>query len=103
MSVSMCDNISDERSITNSGEIHHCKGLSDDIGVLALSEDYSDVRFVVDGRAFPAHKVILAARCHYFRYVELQYTKAPVICQLLVPYCVDLTTRCFHSCRFDTM
>lgn len=39
------------------------------IGKLALSVEFSDIRLVVgyDGEVFPAHKLILAARCEYFR------------------------------------
>lgn len=32
-----------------------------------MSDDYSDVTFIVEGQRRPAHKVILAARSEYFR------------------------------------
>ncbi|XP_057679210.1 BTB/POZ domain-containing protein 9 [Corythoichthys intestinalis] len=48
-------------------EIDHVHLLSEQLGALALGEEYSDVTFVVEGKRFPAHRVILAARCHYFR------------------------------------
>lgn len=71
MSVSMCDNLGDDQAlqpvVSNSGEIDHCLQLSEDVGALALNEEYSDVTFVVNSKSFPAHRVILAARCHYFR------------------------------------
>lgn len=39
------------------------------IGKLVLSQEFSDVSIVVglDGEVFPAHKLILSARCSYFR------------------------------------
>uniref|UniRef100_A0A3Q2ZC62 BTB/POZ domain-containing protein 9 n=1 Tax=Hippocampus comes TaxID=109280 RepID=A0A3Q2ZC62_HIPCM len=48
-------------------EIDHIHLLSEQLGTLAMGEDYSDVTFIVEGKRFPAHRVILAARCHYFR------------------------------------
>jgi len=36
-------------------------------GNLFLNEDCSDIILVVGGQKFPAHKVILASRCDYFR------------------------------------
>lgn len=49
------------------GEVDHQQQLSDNIGALCLSDDYSDVTLIVNGERFPAHKVILAARSEYFR------------------------------------
>lgn len=51
----------------SSGEVEHINFLSDDIGALYLSDDYSDVTLVVAGQRFNGHKVILAARSQYFR------------------------------------
>ncbi|KAM9798517.1 BTB/POZ domain-containing protein 9 [Neosynchiropus ocellatus] len=48
-------------------EIDHIHLLSEQLGALVLGEEYSDVTFIVEGKRFPAHRVILAARCHYFR------------------------------------
>ncbi|XP_061560896.1 BTB/POZ domain-containing protein 9 isoform X1 [Phycodurus eques] len=48
-------------------EIDHIHLLSEQLGALALGEQYSDVTFIVEAKRFPAHRVILAARCHYFR------------------------------------
>lgn len=59
-----------------SGEIDHTDFLSDNIGSLFLNQNFSDVTFVVDGEKFPAHKVLLAARSEYFRYVCLSYCGA---------------------------
>nr|CAB3226454.1 BTB/POZ domain-containing protein 9-like [Phallusia mammillata] len=71
MSVVLCDpssgTMSGPGSLSTSNEIDHCEELSDNIGALALSDDYNDVTFVVEGREFPAHRVILASRCDYFR------------------------------------
>lgn len=49
------------------GEIEHTRFLSEDIGALYLSDDYSDVTLIVNGQRFNGHKVILAARSEYFR------------------------------------
>ena len=65
MSVALCGSSQDKGSVT--GEIDHCEELSKNIGNLVLKDDYSDVTFIVEGRRFPAHRVILAARCSYFR------------------------------------
>lgn len=70
MSVSMCDPSSSSMLHPVSPvitEIDHCEELSENIGNLVLNDDYNDVTFVVQGRSFPAHRVILAARCDYFR------------------------------------
>lgn len=65
MSMTLCGNSQDKASF--SGEIDHCEELSKNIGNLVLQDDYSDVTFVVEEKKFPAHRVILAARCSYFR------------------------------------
>lgn len=51
----------------SAGEIEHANFLSEDIGALYLSDDYSDVTLVVNSQRFNGHKVILAARSQYFR------------------------------------
>nr|XP_060610064.1 BTB/POZ domain-containing protein 9 isoform X1 [Anolis sagrei ordinatus] len=55
------------RPYTAVGEIDHVHILSDHVGVLMNGEEYSDVTFIVEKKRFPAHRVILAARCQYFR------------------------------------
>nr|XP_033340113.1 BTB/POZ domain-containing protein 9 isoform X1 [Megalopta genalis] len=50
-----------------SGDIEHINHLSDDIGALYLSDEYSDVTVIVGGQRFNGHKIILAARSQYFR------------------------------------
>ncbi|XP_034941957.1 BTB/POZ domain-containing protein 9 [Chelonus insularis] len=50
-----------------SGEVVHINHLSENIGALYLSDDYSDVTLIVAGQRFNGHKVILAARSQYFR------------------------------------
>ena len=55
------------------GEVQHVSHLSDHLGKLYLSEEYSDVLLVLDDhKTIPAHKVRLAAGlmsadilCHY--------------------------------------
>ena len=65
MSVALCGTSQDKSVMT--GEIDHCEELSKNVGNLVLNDDYSDVAFIVEERRFPAHRVILAARCSYFR------------------------------------
>ncbi|XP_037541597.1 BTB/POZ domain-containing protein 9 [Nematolebias whitei] len=55
------------RPLASVSEIDHIHLLSEQLGALVLGEEYSDVTFIVEGKRFPAHRVILAARCHYFR------------------------------------
>ncbi|KAE8600233.1 hypothetical protein XENTR_v10013142 [Xenopus tropicalis] len=54
-------------SSSSIGEIDHVHILSENVGALINGEEYSDVTFVVEKKRFPAHRVILAARCQYFR------------------------------------
>ncbi|XP_026329697.1 BTB/POZ domain-containing protein 9 [Hyposmocoma kahamanoa] len=49
------------------GDIEHISHLSEHIGSLCLSSEYSDVTLIVEGHRIPAHKVILAASSDYFR------------------------------------
>ncbi|XP_078062299.1 BTB/POZ domain-containing protein 9-like [Mustelus asterias] len=52
---------------TSIGEINHVHILSEHVGFLIHHEEYSDVTFLVEKKRFAAHRVILAARCQYFR------------------------------------
>eukprot|EP00057_Strongylocentrotus_purpuratus_P031130 XP_783686.3 PREDICTED: BTB/POZ domain-containing protein 9 [Strongylocentrotus purpuratus] len=52
---------------TPMGEVEHTNILSQDIGHLFSNEEYSDVTLLVENQKFHAHRVILAARCQYFR------------------------------------
>ncbi|KAK6489445.1 BTB/POZ domain-containing protein 9 [Huso huso] len=55
------------RPFTSVAEIDHVHILSEHVGALIQGEEYSDVTFIVEKKRFPTHRVILAARCHYFR------------------------------------
>lgn len=55
------------RPVSSASEIDHLHLLSEQLGALVPSEEYSDVTFIVEEKRFPAHRVILAARCQYFR------------------------------------
>lgn len=55
------------------GEIEHTNYLSEDIGALYLNDEYSDIIMKIDGFKINAHKVILASRSHYFRYMILSF------------------------------
>lgn len=50
-----------------SGEVMHMTNLSENIGALYLSDEFSDITLIVCGQRFNGHKVILAARSQYFR------------------------------------
>jgi len=49
------------------GDVEHFDHLSGDFYDLYKSGDHTDVTFVVCGVRFPAHRIILAARCAYFK------------------------------------
>ena len=49
------------------GDVEHFEHISGDLLDLFKSREHTDVTFVVNGIRFPAHKVILSARCTYFR------------------------------------
>lgn len=55
------------RPVSSAAEINHLHLLSEQLGALVPGEEYSDVTFIVEEKRFPAHRVILAARCQYFR------------------------------------
>ena len=55
-------------SIPVVGEVEHGAQLSDQLGKLYLSEEFSDLVLVLDNNVtIPAHKVVLAARSEHFR------------------------------------
>lgn len=49
------------------GEIDHVELLSSQTGALYRCQEFTDVKFVVEGSKFYAHRVLLAARSEYFR------------------------------------
>ncbi|XP_015181640.1 PREDICTED: BTB/POZ domain-containing protein 9 isoform X2 [Polistes dominula] len=59
--------MSSHHCLTSSEEVEHTNLLSEDIGALHLSNNYTDVTLVVSGQKFNGHKIILAARSQYFR------------------------------------
>lgn len=54
-------------SLSSAAEVDHMHLLSEQLAALVPAEEYSDVTFLVEDKRFPAHRVILAARCQYFR------------------------------------
>jgi len=52
------------------GEVDHIRTLSENLSSLLLNDSYQDITLVVENQRIPAHKVILAARSEYFRYVR---------------------------------
>lgn len=55
------------RPLGSAAEVDHMHLLSEQLAALVPAEEYSDVTFMVEEKRFPAHRVILAARCQYFR------------------------------------
>jgi len=53
--------------IVGNGDVDHIHLLSSQLKSLLCSEDFTDVTFIVEGEKFAAHRVILSARCEYFR------------------------------------
>jgi len=53
--------------LTINGDVDHIQLLSSQLKSLLCSEDFTDVTFIVEGEKFNAHRVILSARCDYFR------------------------------------
>ncbi|EAL41978.2 AGAP006712-PA [Anopheles gambiae str. PEST] len=47
--------------------IDHSDQVLVSLGELCISDDYSDVTFVVEKERISAHRAILAVRCEYFR------------------------------------
>ncbi|OWF52316.1 BTB/POZ domain-containing protein 9-like [Mizuhopecten yessoensis] len=62
----MCDH-HQLRTPTPAGIVDHVGSLSDNLGELVDSSEYSDLTLIVEGTSFPSHKAILAARSMYFR------------------------------------
>ena len=52
---------------SNLSDVNHVKQLSQDIGNLFQNTDYCDLKLIVEGVEFKAHRIILAARSEYFR------------------------------------
>lgn len=69
------------QTLDSVSEIDHIHLLSEQLGALVQGEEYSDVTFIVEGKRFPAHRVILAARCHYFRWSSCFPTEITVLNQ----------------------
>lgn len=62
----MCDH-RHLRSPTPAGIVDHVSSMSENLGELVDSADYSDITLIVEDVRFQSHKVILAARSEYFR------------------------------------
>ncbi|XP_053988231.1 BTB/POZ domain-containing protein 9 [Hylaeus volcanicus] len=65
-----------------SGDIEHIGYLSENIGALYLSDDYSDITLIVGGQRFNGHKIILAARSQYFRALLFGGLKESTQCEI---------------------
>lgn len=49
------------------GDVDHVQLLSSQLKSLLSSEEFTDVIFKVEGQKFNCHRIILSARCDYFR------------------------------------
>ena len=49
------------------GDVEHFEHVSGDFFDLFKSGEHADVTFLISGVKFPAHRIILAARCTYFK------------------------------------
>jgi len=54
-------------SCLQKGEVDHKPLLSSQFNSLLQTEDFTDVTFVVENEKFQCHRIILSARCEYFR------------------------------------
>jgi len=49
-------------------DVDHIATLSENLSTtLFLNAEYSDLQLIVEGKSFPAHRIILASRSEYFR------------------------------------
>lgn len=60
--------MSDQSDSLRHSEVEHTQHLSECIGELLFNAEYSDITLVVEDERLPAHKLILASSCDYFRY-----------------------------------
>lgn len=74
---------------------HECV-LADRIGALLFNPDLSDITFIVEGEAIPAHRIVVAASCDYFRYSE--FLLYPLVVH---PYIRGLPRRTQESILFS--
>lgn len=51
-------------------EVEHKHRLSECFGRLLFDAETSDLTLIVEGEVVPAHRIILASSCHYFRYFK---------------------------------
>ncbi|XP_065183093.1 BTB/POZ domain-containing protein 9-like [Sycon ciliatum] len=58
---------SSEREDDPTGSVVHLSELSTDLQNLRLSDSLADAVLIVEKKRFPVHRVVLAARCEYFR------------------------------------
>ena len=66
------------------GRVDHSALLAENIGSLYDAPELSDVTLVLDGTEFSLHRVILAARSQYFRYVHPYFDYANYSSKYLV-------------------
>uniref|UniRef100_A0A7E4ZYC2 BTB domain-containing protein n=1 Tax=Panagrellus redivivus TaxID=6233 RepID=A0A7E4ZYC2_PANRE len=90
--------------VSTDSEGNQSPDLADSFRSLRLSEDLSDVTLVVDGKDFPAHKVVLAARSKVFKKImtdaDVESQRNPIIA-LVEPKTKASIFRDFLSCVYD--
>jgi len=62
-----------------------CSSLATDWRNFLTSEQLSDVTLVVGGERFPAHRIVLAARCEYFRSMFLGGMREADAPEIVIP------------------
>ena len=77
------------------GDVEHFEHVSGDLFDLFKSGENSDVVFVINGTRFEAHRIILAARCNYFKVLlfgEMREARSDADIPI-----VDTTPDAFHA------
>eukprot|EP00794_Sanderia_malayensis_P019817 gene19817-21756_t len=72
-------------STYENGEVDHLQMLSSQFGNLLRTQEQTDVTFLVEDERFEAHRIILSARCEYFRALLYGGLKETTNCDEEIP------------------